>query len=76
MQDLLVAMLQDEAQRSKTGLAASKLQLDARPMQADILGRALAGNQKIGLATALLQARMPCTAWLVLLCLCFSGFVQ
>ena len=71
-----ILLLQDEGQRSKTGLAASKMQLDAKPMQADILGRALAGNQKIGVATALLQARTPrtaCLAWAAV-CIMVSAY--
>ena len=46
---------QDEGQRAKTGLAASKLELDARPLLAETVGKALAANQRVGLAAALLE---------------------
>ena len=48
---------QDEASRSKVGLTAGKMELDARLYIADILGPALAANHKLGLATGLLQVR-------------------
>jgi hypothetical protein len=54
------ATAQDEGQRAKTGLAASKLELDARPLQAETVGRALAANQKVGLAAALLEVCSNC----------------
>ncbi|BDA48856.1 THO complex subunit 2 [Coccomyxa sp. Obi] len=45
----------DEASRSKVGLAAGKMELDARVYVADILGPALAANHKLGLAAGLLK---------------------
>ena len=49
--------VQDEGQRAKTGLSAAKLELDARPLLAEHIGKAMGGNQKVGLAAALLEVR-------------------
>lgn len=49
---------QDEASRSKVGLTAGKMELDARLYIADILGPALAANHKLGLAAGLLQVHI------------------
>lgn len=51
----ILSAVQDEASRSKVGLTAGKMELDARMYIADILGPALAANHKLGLAAGLLQ---------------------
>ncbi|KAK9917111.1 hypothetical protein WJX75_001006 [Coccomyxa subellipsoidea] len=45
----------DEAARSKVGLTAAKMELDARALSTEILAPALATNHKLGLAAGLLQ---------------------
>lgn len=49
--------MQDEAARSKVGLTAAKMELDARALSTEILAPALATNHKLGLAAGLLQVR-------------------
>ncbi len=51
----MLLLIQDEAARSKVGLTAAKMDLDARALNNDILAPALAANHKLGLAAGLLQ---------------------
>lgn len=47
--------MQDDGQRSKTGLTASNLDLDARQLVVEHLQPAMQSNQRLGITAALLQ---------------------
>ena len=49
-----------EGRSQKVGLTAAKLELDARPLNASIMGAALRTNQFFGLTAALLEVSCLC----------------